>query len=239
VQLGVVARDDAGGVIGNAPISYTVNNNVVTLRGSGLNTSAANGKATVTISSGAGSVQRAVPVRQKYAALVINPSAFTMVVGTNRTIAAEARDALGRPITGLTGATFISNNLNVVTVGMATGFVQSVALGNTTIDATLTSSDGTHMASATVAVSEGFPATATVTLGTESFDPTEVDIGAGGTVSWNNTSGIVHNVTFNQGGPANIPDHGAGLNARVFAAAGSYPYRCTFHLGMAGTVIVH
>lgn len=84
------------------------------------------------------------------------------------------------------------------------------------------------------------PSTATVAMGAETFSPSQVTIATGGTVTWNNTSGVVHNVTFNAatGAPANVPDHGSGSNQRTFSVAGSFAYQCTLHAGMTGQVSV-
>lgn len=80
---------------------------------------------------------------------------------------------------------------------------------------------------------------ATVTLRSSSFSPNHVAVFAGGSVTWNNTSGETHNVTFStQGSPANIGNHSSGSNARDFAAAGTFNYQCTLHAGMNGRVTV-
>ena len=79
----------------------------------------------------------------------------------------------------------------------------------------------------------------TIILGGSSFSPASLTIQAGGTVTWNNTSGILHNVTFTtNGSPANIPDHTNGTNSRTFAGAGTFNYNCTNHGGMNGSVTV-
>lgn len=80
---------------------------------------------------------------------------------------------------------------------------------------------------------------ATVTLRASSFSPNNVAVFAGGSVTWNNTSGETHNVTFStQGSPANIANHSSGSNARDFATAGTFNYQCTLHAGMNGRVTV-
>lgn len=83
-------------------------------------------------------------------------------------------------------------------------------------------------------------ATASVTLGAASFSPSSVTISRNGTVTWNNTSGVTHNVTFAgaTGAPSNIGDHSSGSNARSFGTAGTFNYSCTLHGGMNGSVVV-
>ncbi|MBA3578757.1 MAG: hypothetical protein H0W42_02120 [Gemmatimonadaceae bacterium] len=77
-------------------------------------------------------------------------------------------------------------------------------------------------------------------MGATSFLPSSVSITRSGTVTWNNTSGVTHNVTFaaTTGAPANIGDHTSGSNARTFNTSGTFSYNCTLHLGMAGSVAV-
>jgi len=72
---------------------------------------------------------------------------------------------------------------------------------------------------------------------------------SGTPVSWQNDSGVIHNVTFanpaaagavGTGASGNIPDHGSGTNSRVFTAVGTTQgFQCTIHAGMTGTVVVN
>lgn len=81
--------------------------------------------------------------------------------------------------------------------------------------------------------------TATVTFGASSFSPSHVAVFTNGTVTWSNMSTVLHNVTFSTGGaPANIPNHDAGANDRVFPTPGVFNYSCTLHAGMTGRVTV-
>jgi plastocyanin len=74
---------------------------------------------------------------------------------------------------------------------------------------------------------------------THAFQPTEARIGRGGSVTWNNGSGVIHNVTFSgSGAPANIPNHASGSHTRSFPEAGSFSFSCTNHPGMTGVVAV-
>lgn len=77
-------------------------------------------------------------------------------------------------------------------------------------------------------------------MGGASFSPTSVSITRNGTVTWNNTSGISHNVTFSAGTgvPANIGNHTSGTNQRTFGTSGTFAYTCTNHGGMNGSVSV-
>jgi plastocyanin len=82
--------------------------------------------------------------------------------------------------------------------------------------------------------------TATVTTPGTSFNPADVTIPVGGSVTWQ-FSGARHNVTFAGTAPAggSIPDQDPGASAsRTFAVLGTYNYSCTRHSGMTGRVLV-
>lgn len=94
-----------------------------------------------------------------------------------------------------------------------------------------------------------FPATAAVALGSVgdgyggsrfAFTPDAVSIRIGGTVTWNNPTGIAHTVTFAQvaGAPASISSPAAGMQSRTFPTGGQFAYACTIHPEMTGQVTV-
>ena len=72
------------------------------------------------------------------------------------------------------------------------------------------------------------------------FVPREVYIVRNGTVSWNNGTGINHNVNFAgaTGAPANVVNYSTGTQMRTFPTSGTYNYSCTLHSGMTGVVRV-
>lgn len=79
-----------------------------------------------------------------------------------------------------------------------------------------------------------------VTVGNNFFNPTTLSVAANTTVTWVwNSSGVNHNVTFDDGGP-NSGDKGSGQFQRTFTAEGNYPYHCTIHGAavMSGTITV-
>ena len=72
------------------------------------------------------------------------------------------------------------------------------------------------------------------------FTPQTLDIATGETVTWVFGS-TAHNVTFAQtaGRPTDIPGQNANTAiGRTFATAGTFPYVCTLHPGMSGTIVV-
>jgi plastocyanin len=81
------------------------------------------------------------------------------------------------------------------------------------------------------------------------FTPTTRTVAVGATVTWQNDSGITHNVTWNDAtaraaaaagdGTGDIGDFASGTHTRVFNTAGTYSFHCTIHSpGMTGTLTV-
>jgi len=80
------------------------------------------------------------------------------------------------------------------------------------------------------------PVAATVTLVNTSFAPAVVTINAGQTVEWKwNDGQVPHNVTFDT---FRSSTKITGTYFHTFDSPGVYPYRCTIHINMAGTVVV-
>jgi len=80
-------------------------------------------------------------------------------------------------------------------------------------------------------------ATASITIprGTTAFTPANATIAVGGTVTWKNDDTVDHNSTASAWSAQLAP--GAQFT-RTFAAAGAFPYVCTLHAGMTGTITV-
>ena len=70
------------------------------------------------------------------------------------------------------------------------------------------------------------------------FSPAEVTAAVGETITWTNEDSAPHTATLDDGGcdTGNIAQGAtAGL---VFDAAGTYPYHCTIHPNMTGTITI-
>ena len=76
------------------------------------------------------------------------------------------------------------------------------------------------------------------TLTTTAYNPNPVTIQRGGSVTWVNNDNIAHTSTSNSNvwNSATIAP-GASFSM-TFANAGTFPYHCTIHPGMVGTVTV-
>jgi plastocyanin len=68
------------------------------------------------------------------------------------------------------------------------------------------------------------------------FSPATITVPAGATVRWKNDDSVAHTVTAKGFDSGNL-DSGRSFTY-TFTKSGSYPYVCTYHPGMAGTVVV-
>jgi plastocyanin len=237
-QLDVVARDASNATISNPQLTFTSSNqNAATVDANGLVTAQNDGKTNVTVRAGTVSEVIEVNVRRRVTSVAVTPSPHSFSPNQTQQFTASPRDLNNQPVGGLT-ATFTSSNTAAVEITTA-GLATAKALGTSTITATVTTVDGVRTGTASTTV-QNFSSTATVGMTATSFNPPTVDITAAGTVTWNNGSGIEHNVTFDAPSIADIPNHLSGTNARTFPTAGTFNYQCTIHgASMSGSVIVH
>jgi len=76
-----------------------------------------------------------------------------------------------------------------------------------------------------------------VRVSNNSFSPATRSVATGTTLTFRwSASAATHNVTFNDG-PASA-NQSSGTFQRTFNTAGSFPYQCTLHSGMTGTITV-
>ncbi|WP_243350174.1 cupredoxin family copper-binding protein [Parabacteroides sp. FAFU027] len=71
-----------------------------------------------------------------------------------------------------------------------------------------------------------------------SFNPSSLTVTQGTTVTWTNKESVTHTVTsntsiFNSGNLSN-----GGTFSYKFNTVGTFPYHCSIHSGMTGTIIV-
>lgn len=77
-----------------------------------------------------------------------------------------------------------------------------------------------------------------VSMSGNKFDPAELTVDQGTTVTWSNTDSTTHTVTA-PSGAFNSGDLSPGRNfGYTFNEPGTYEYGCTIHPDMKGTVIV-
>ncbi|HEY1872456.1 MAG TPA: cupredoxin family copper-binding protein [Chitinophagaceae bacterium] len=78
----------------------------------------------------------------------------------------------------------------------------------------------------------------TVSIANMAFTPATITVSAGTKITWMNNDNMTHTVTaddmsFDSGNIA-----GGSSFSRTFSVVGSYPYHCTIHPNMTGTVVV-
>jgi plastocyanin len=175
------------------------------------------------------------------ASVTVSAASSSIAVGATTQLTATGTNAAGATLTGVT-FTYSSGASTIASVNATTGLVTGVAPGTATITATGTLGGVTKTGTTVITVTAAQPPlTASVTAGSSAtvFTPATVEVRPGGTVTWT-FGALAHNVTFRSatGAPANIPTSANTSVARTFATAGSFPYDCTIHAGMSGTVTV-
>ena len=119
----------------------------------------------------------------------------------------------------------------------ATLLAFAAACGSSSSPSTAPTPTPTPTPSGGATASVGIPAGAQV-LGSSAFAPNPVMVSAGTTVTWSNGDTITHTATadggqFNSGAIA-----AGGKFSFTFQTTGTFPYHCTIHPGMVGTVVV-
>jgi plastocyanin len=80
-----------------------------------------------------------------------------------------------------------------------------------------------------------------ITIKSFAFSPGEMTVKEGTTVTWTNLDGVGHTVVSDAGAPEAIssgPISQGGSFSFTFTKPGTYPYHCSIHPSMTGSVIV-
>jgi plastocyanin len=77
-----------------------------------------------------------------------------------------------------------------------------------------------------------------VIMANRSYQPQSVTIKVGVTVSWVNQDTLKHDVVADSGEFKSALFDKGGSFSFTFTKAGTYPYHCSIHPGMVGTVVV-
>ena len=86
-------------------------------------------------------------------------------------------------------------------------------------------------------VNPGSSNSTSITVKNNVFEPAATMVTVGSSVSWTWAQGSVnHNVTFDDGPKS--ADQSSGGYVRVFDKVGTFPYHCTNHPAMTGSVTV-
>ena len=77
-----------------------------------------------------------------------------------------------------------------------------------------------------------------VWMNNSQFNPSTITVSAGTSIKWTNKESVTHNVISDNGTFASGDLGNGGTFSFTFSTAGTYPYSCSHHLDMKGTVIV-
>ncbi|SYZ73521.1 exported hypothetical protein [Candidatus Zixiibacteriota bacterium] len=78
-----------------------------------------------------------------------------------------------------------------------------------------------------------------VTISGFAFNPSSTTVKMGTTVTWTNNDAVTHTVTSDDGKFTSSGNLGQGAKySYTFNTAGSYPYHCSIHPSMTGTITV-
>jgi len=159
----------------------------------------------------------------------------------------QSRDSHGNAKGGVTIDWAVATGGGSITPAQDT----TAANGNASATRTLGAGLGAQTATATAAALPGAPADTftttaviitTIVVTNNNFSPDAISVPVSTTVTYDWGAGptSLHNVTFDAvaGAPNNIGNTASGSVQRTFNAAGTFPYRCTNHPGMTGSVTV-
>jgi len=244
-QLTATPRTSTGAVASTAVAWSSSANAVATVNSSGVVTAVAAGSVTITASGGGVSGSTTLTVVAAggvIAALNITLSDPILVIGNLGQASVSARDANNAVIAiGTRTITWTSTSPAVATVSAA-GIVSAVGVGATQIRAAVVEGGNTIVGNASFSVVPDPDAkqSADVTMPGLTFSPTDVVVKVNGTVRFIFPT-LDHNVIWSPritGSPADIGILANQTVTRTFPQAGVFPYVCSLHNGMVGTIVV-
>jgi plastocyanin len=118
--------------------------------------------------------------------------------------------------------------------------VKTIGLGVLLAVAFAACSGGAGSPSPTEAPSAAAPgdATGAVSVVDFGFEPADLTVAAGTTVTWTNTGAATHTVKWSDGTPESSGLTSGATYQRTFDTAGTFPYVCGIHGSMSGTITV-
>jgi len=166
--------------------------------------------------------------------VIITAPKQTIAVGEPVQLTTTARDVNGPTIAGAK-INYASTPTTVLNVN-ATGRVIGLSAGSATLTAT---SGGITSSPFPFTVTAGSVA-AVVTMPGNTFTPSLLTIKVGQSILFDFPADQ-HSVVFaaRTGKPADIPTTSAQSVTRAFTTAGTFPFDCSLHPGMSGSVVVN
>ena len=159
-----------------------------------------------------------------------------------------ARDASGCAVPGVVVNWALASGDGAVSPAQSTTNANGVAatadsVGSASSQSVTATFSGLPTPLTFTATASAPPTTAAVTVVNNGFNPDNVTIQVGGTVTWTwNSGGVEHNVTYNSpdvaAGRTNSATQASGTHVNTITTVGRFGYSCTIHAGMSGTVAV-
>ncbi len=245
VQLSAVAKTSAGAVVEGSPTWSSSANAVATVNASGVVTAVGAGAATITATRGSISGTAAltvIPAGGTVVTVNVALSDAILPIGELAQATVGARDANNAVVAlGSRALPWSSTNTAVATVSSG-GVITTAGIGTTQIRASVVEGAATVVGNATFTVVANADAKASVdvTMPGLTFSPADMVVKLNGTVRFIFPS-LNHNVNFSPriaGAPADINTLSNQTVSRTFTTVGVFPFVCTLHNGMVGTVVV-
>ncbi len=176
------------------------------------------------------------------ASIVVDADDRTIQIGQMTQARVTGRDALGGTVAlGATPTTWTTSDATLATI-TAAGVVTGVGVGTVQLRATVADGAASRVASIALVVTgiPGAPTMVDVVMPGLTFSPFETVVKQGGTVRFVFPA-LAHNVIWDRrlsGAPADIGIVTSVSINRTFPSVGVFPYTCTLHPGMDGTIIV-
>lgn len=245
VQLSATARTADGTIVAGTITWSSSANAVATVNSSGLVTAVAAGAATITATRSGISgtvVLNVIPAGGVVASLTVALSDATLPIGGLGQASVTARDA-NNALVALGSRTVVWSSTNVANATVSSdGIFSAIGIGTTQIRATVIENGTSIAGNATLTVSANPDAKQSVDVSMPglTFSPADVVVKVGGTVRFIFPN-LDHNVIWSPritGSPNDIAISSNKTISSTFPTAGVYPYKCTLHDGMVGTVVV-
>ena len=246
VQLTVTFRAVDGAAVSGTPVWSSSANAIATVNASGLVTAVAAGTVMISARTGnsiSGTVSLTViPAGGTVTSLTVALSDPALIIGDLGQATLSAHDANNAAVAlGNRTILWSSTNTSVATISSA-GVIAAVGIGATQIRASVVEGGAPVVGNASLSIVANPDAkqTADVSMPGLTFSPTDVVVKVGGTVRFIFPN-LDHNVIWQPritGAPADIGIMSNQIVTRTFPAAGVFPYVCTLHNGMVGTIVV-
>jgi len=246
VQFSAVARTSSGAVVSSAqPVWTSTAPSIASVNASGIVTGVATGSATIRATVGAVSGTLDVTVASGVgvlATIVVGAQDRTIPLGQLTQATVSGRDALGGTVAlGTRVVTWSTSNASIATITSA-GVVTGVGVGAVSLQASVADGAAPKTGSVQVTVNSipNAPTTADVVMPGLTFSPVETVVKQGGTVRFIFPA-LAHNVIWDPrlaGSPTDINTTSNVTVSRAFPTVGVFPFKCTLHPGMDGTIIV-